>query len=716
MAAVPPALLAGAGYAALAGFSLPTQRALIMLAVIMGALLLRRHLHPLQAMAIALLLVVIRDPLSLQSAGFWLSFGAVGILYLVASRGKGRWSWLWQQFSISLGLMPILIWQQMDLSLLSPLVNLAAIPLFSLLVVPGVLLGLLLEVLAGWPGDWLLQGTAWLLDGFYRVLEWLARWNPQLSGRELLLWLLLAVVFVAGTWRIRQGRRRSLVLAVAMPAVMLLSVRGFLSPRPAVNSFELQLLDVGQGLSAVVRTSDHLLIFDTGPRFPSGFNTGHAVLVPYLRTLGVGRVDRLLLSHGDLDHVGGATGLLQYVGVEEILGGEPARLAIHRSVERCHRGEQWWWDGVHFEILSPGLVPGAEGNDASCVLRVSTGDQALLLTGDIEAGVEQALVKVDAAGLGSSVVVAAHHGSRSSSSAGFIEAVAPRYVLFSAGVHNRWGFPRVEVEQRWCDGGAVPLNTAVEGAIGFRFTPSSLQGPFLHARRHRRYWQWQMEQQIPVACSMIAGSLNRGRFAVYELIKAGGLLMWPIIACSVAAMAITLERMWAYRRKRVVPDHLLPQIWKLYKKGELDRQRILAIRESSPLGRMLATGLSNLHHSREVMKEAIEEEGRQVVHELERYLNALGTIAAISPLLGLLGTVIGMIKVFTAITAAGVGNPGVLAGGISEALITTAAGLSVAIPSLIAHRYLTGKVDELAIAMEEQAIKMVEVLHGEREQ
>ena len=140
----------------------------------------------------------------------------------------------------------------------------------------------------------------------------------------------------------------------------------------------------------------------------------------------------------------------------------------------------------------PAWCPGPRDNDASCVLRVSTGDQALLLTGDIEAGVEQALVMADAAGLGSSVVVAAHHGSRSSSSAGFIEAVAPRYVLFSAGAHNRWGFPRVEVEQRWCDGGAVPLNTAVEGAIGFRFTPSSLQGPFLHARRHRRYWQWQI--------------------------------------------------------------------------------------------------------------------------------------------------------------------------------------------------------------------------------
>ncbi len=202
---------------------------------------------------------------------------------------------------------------------------------------------------------------------------------------------------------------------------------------------------------------------------------------------------------------------------------------------------------------------------------------------------------------------------------------------------------------------------------------------------------------------------------MYELIQAGGWLIWPIILCSIIAMAITVERLWAYRRKRVVPDYLLGEIWQLHKKGELSVSHSQSFKENSPLGQVLSAGLINMKHSREVMKEAIEEEGHQVVHELERYLNTLGTIAAIAPLLGLLGTVVGMIKVFSAITAAGVGNPSVLAGGISEALITTAAGLSVAIPSLIAHRYLTGKVDELAIAMEEQAVKMVEVMHGERE-
>ncbi len=191
--------------------------------------------------------------------------------------------------------------------------------------------------------------------------------------------------------------------------------------------------------------------------------------------------------------------------------------------------------------------------------------------------------------------------------------------------------------------------------------------------------------------------------------------MAPIIACSVIAMAIILERLWVLRRNRVIPHHLVAQVWQMHRKGKLSSGHIQTLKHGSPLGRILAAGLANRMHSREVMKEAIEEVGHQVVLELERYINTLGTIASITPLLGLLGTVIGMIKVFSAIMVAGVGNPGVLAGGISEALITTAAGLSVAIPSLMFYRYFTGRVSYLVVGMEEQALKMVEVMQGERE-
>ena len=195
-----------------------------------------------------------------------------------------------------------------------------------------------------------------------------------------------------------------------------------------------------------------------------------------------------------------------------------------------------------------------------------------------------------------------------------------------------------------------------------------------------------------------------------EIVQAGGWLMLPIIACSVVAVAIVLERLWTLQEKRVLPPDVTTQASEWIQQNQLDMQQLQQLHEGSPIGRVLATGLAYRHATRDVLKEALEDEGRHVVHDLERYLNPLGTIAAISPLLGLLGTVSGMIRSFTAITAVGVGNPAVLADGISEALITTAAGLTVAIPALIAYRYLRGRVDGLVIKIEKESIRFVELL------
>jgi len=202
---------------------------------------------------------------------------------------------------------------------------------------------------------------------------------------------------------------------------------------------------------------------------------------------------------------------------------------------------------------------------------------------------------------------------------------------------------------------------------------------------------------------------------VFELIRAGGFLMWPILACSIISMAIIAERFWSLRESKIVPVNLVANVWQWHKSDQLDAKRIQALRVNSPLGMILAAGLLNRKHSREIMKESIEEVGRLVAHSLERFLNTLGTISSITPLLGLLGTVIGMIKVFTVITSQGIGDPSVLSEGISEALLTTAAGLSVAIPSLMFYRYFRGKVDDLVVTMEQEALKMVEVMHGIRE-
>lgn len=202
---------------------------------------------------------------------------------------------------------------------------------------------------------------------------------------------------------------------------------------------------------------------------------------------------------------------------------------------------------------------------------------------------------------------------------------------------------------------------------------------------------------------------------MFEIIKSGGWLMVPLILCSIVAMAIVVERLWALQKKKVMPPDLVPQVWRVARERRLDDVTLQRLKKSSSLGFILAAGVANSHHGRDVMKECIEEAGRQVVHELERFLNTLGTIASIAPLLGLLGTVVGMIQAFSAIVAQGVGDPAVLAAGISVALITTAAGLTVAIPSLIFHRYFERLVDEYVVSMEAEALKLIDILHGERE-
>ena len=197
---------------------------------------------------------------------------------------------------------------------------------------------------------------------------------------------------------------------------------------------------------------------------------------------------------------------------------------------------------------------------------------------------------------------------------------------------------------------------------------------------------------------------------MWEIVRAGGPLMWPIILCSITAAAIILERLWTLQDKRVLPQELPQRVWQLIEANQINDKVIAALEQNSPLGKLLATGLANRHRPREMLMERLEDTGRHVVHELERFLNTLGTIAAVAPLLGLLGTVAGIIHAFNAITANGIGDPRILSGGIGEALITTAAGLTVAIPSLIAYRFLRGKVERLVVRMEKEAMKLVDAL------
>jgi len=350
-----------------------------------------------------------------------------------------------------------------------------------------VLAAVMLALLAGIavPLHWTAALLSWLLEALAEIGRW--PWiTLSLSGRPDWAWvtasgaviLLLAPRGLPGRW---------LGLPLLLPLWLLRP------PPPLSGEAWFQLLDVGQGLSAVVRTADHVLVFDTGPAWAGGFNTGEAVVAPYLRELGIERIDTLILSHGDQDHTGGFASLAALMPIDRVLSGEPDKIA-DTGVSACLAGQTWHWDGVDFSILYP-PAPGQAGNDSSCVLRVASAGASLLLTGDLGVKGERQLAR--ATDLASSLLVAGHHGSKTSNSAQLLTAVAPRWLLYSSGFANHFGFPSTEVRQRATALGLQQLNTAEAGAIGFRLGWDGLAGPTLYRESQRWLWSWRAEGARP---------------------------------------------------------------------------------------------------------------------------------------------------------------------------------------------------------------------------
>ncbi|HKT32037.1 MAG TPA: DNA internalization-related competence protein ComEC/Rec2 [Gammaproteobacteria bacterium] len=480
------ALLAACLYAAMAGFSVPTQRALVQLAAIAGAVLLRRHARPWDMLGLALLGVLLLNPLSAGEVGFWLSFGAVAAIFYVFSgrlhlkRGK-LLQLLRTQWAVGIGLLPLLVYFFQRATLVSPLANFVAVPVYSLLVVPLVLVGVVFLGLWPWAGALLLKLATGIMAITWPLFEHLANMPAaQWSAPEPSLLLLACAV--AGTLWLMLPRRMP---ARWLGALLLLPL---FVHRPTVipeGGFNLALLDVGQGLSAVVRTARHTLVYDTGPAF-SETDTGQLVVIPWLRSRALGAPDLTIVSHGDNDHAGGLRSLRAAWPDMPVLSGAPARVS---GARRCVRGQNWDWDGVHFEMLSPATEDPARGNDASCVLQISGASSNALLVGDLMREGEQRLLQRDAARLGSDVLVVPHHGSRTSSGTEFIEAVAPRVALFPVGYRNRWGFPNPQVVQRYRDAGARLLDTVSSGTVEMRLWPG--QEPVVVSRwrlDHARVW------------------------------------------------------------------------------------------------------------------------------------------------------------------------------------------------------------------------------------
>jgi len=514
-------MFAALGYSLLAGFSVPTQRALVMVILFMLNIVFRHRGEGWQNYGIALCIVLLIDPFATLSPGFWLSFGAVGvILYGMQNRLQptGAW-WKWgrTQWVIFLGLSPFTLAFFQQLSLVSPLVNSFAIPWVSFAVVP-----------------WALIGTLCL-----PISETLGRWFLIISEKMFsLLWPLLefSSKLPKASWLSADFSTSALVLAIIGVSV-LLAPRGFpgrwmgliwllpilLNKPTSIESgaVRFSVLDVGQGLASVVETANHVLVFDTGPNLSArgmGVDTGERVVLPFLTGKGIKTIDTVVISHGDNDHIGGLLALLKKMQVNSIITSEVDLVralvsSIHNSVNTkidkvnlCYVGQRWNWDGVEFEMLHPETIETRKRNDHSCVLRIKAGNKSVLLTGDIETKSENKILEWAKTSLGSAasnyssslnnlasdILIVPHHGSRTSSSQEFIQAVNPQYAIIPVGYRNAYGHPKAEIVARYQSLGIKLLDTVHEGSITFILNengdPLKVLEPDCYRRKNKRFW------------------------------------------------------------------------------------------------------------------------------------------------------------------------------------------------------------------------------------
>lgn len=466
-------------YGFLAGFQVPVQRACAMVGLVLLWRLRFRRIGASYVLLFALIVVLLNEPLASLQAGFWLSFSAVALLMLIFSGRLGGWSWgqslVRAQWAIALGLLPMMLALGLPVSLSGPLANLVAVPLVGLVIVPLALAGSLLL-----PVPYVGTGLLWLAGGLVEILfrgltplaHWLPAWQPGTYG--LGVWLLAC----AGT------------LLLLLPSGLPLRLFGwplmlpllFTTPQKiAEGTAVVTMLDVGQGLAVVVRTRNHALLYDAAPRF-GDFDLGERVVLPSLRALNIEQLDLLLLSHGDNDHIGGASAVIEGMPVEHVISGEAGRLPSRWQAQPC-RQRSWRWDGV--TLQSWRWADASDANQASCVLIIEAQGERIVLTGDIDVAAESALL---ASGLELEArwLLSAHHGSRSSSSRAFVQRVAPQAVLISRGKHNAFGHPAPDVLARYAQIPARVYDTVAQGAVTVQL------GQFTDAKTLRtesRFWR-----------------------------------------------------------------------------------------------------------------------------------------------------------------------------------------------------------------------------------
>lgn len=521
------AAVAGAlAYCLISGFAVPAQRTLYMVGVVAVALLLDRTTSALRVLALALVIVLLVDPWAVLAPGFWLSFAAVAVIFFVSveaaarvesadERGEavadtspepqtrlGRWTtwalgatinWARVQWAVTIGLVPLTLVLFGQFSLVSPVANAIAIPVVSFIVTPLALIGALL------PFEGVLVAAEWVAGQLVPLLEWLARPSGAVWQQHAPLWwtvppaLAGVILLVVPASRLSGPPRawpwRALGGLLMVPALAV-------SPsQPQPGELWLTVLDVGQGLAVVARTANHALLYDAGPAWTPQADSGARIVLPYLRGEGVQAIDAMVVSHDDSDHAGGAASVLAGMGVRQLVTSVPLEDwpsawrdsgAPYRSA--CRAPARWIWDGVVFEWLHPARAeladPWISPNDRSCVLRIATRHGAALLTGDVERAGEAALL-ARGSPLRTEVLVVPHHGSGTSSTPAFVEAVSPKWAVFSVGHRNRFGHPRADVWERYA--GTARLRTDSDGAVMLRLADGAIRSERTR-ESGRRYW------------------------------------------------------------------------------------------------------------------------------------------------------------------------------------------------------------------------------------
>ena len=479
------AIVGALGYTLLAGFGVPAQRTFYMVSVVAITLWAGRIASPGRVLALALAVVVALDPWAPLAPGLWLSFGAVLLIFYV---GTG-WSapeprvaqWIRIQWAITIGLAPAVLLLFGQVSIAGPIANAVAIPLVSVVVTPLALLAAII------PADWLLEAAAWLVEWLLQFLEWCSALPGALWQQHVPALWTVVLAFAGVGWLLapRGVPWRAGGLALMAPAF------AFAPPIPRAGEAWITTLDAGQGLAVLVRTANHTLLYDAGPVFGTDADSGSRIVIPALHGAGVTHLDTMVLTHEDSDHIGGALSVLEAMEADRLISSLPdshGLNALAPSAGRCAGGTAWEWDGVRFEMLHPGLdAPSPRRNDLSCVLRVASAGGAMLLTGDIERAAEAMLVQRQREALKSEVLLVPHHGSRTSSTADFIGAVAPRWAVIPVGYRNRFGHPNRNVLERYRVAGAEIVRTDLAGAITVILATGKIE-VVTERRRRQRYW------------------------------------------------------------------------------------------------------------------------------------------------------------------------------------------------------------------------------------